>query len=139
MNLLLLFPQDFISPERVILTDHRLQHLVSIKKIKLNEQLVVGLVNDQVGHGTVIAIDDQHIELLIQLNEEPMPPLPVHLILALPRPKMLKRILQTISAMGVKHLSLIHSAKVEKSYWQSPWLEHDKIQQHLILGRARSL
>lgn len=134
MNLLLLFPQDFISPGRVRLTDYRLQHLLSVKKIKVNEQLSVGLVNDQIGQGTVIAVDERQIELSVQLDKEPVAPLAVHLILALPRPKMLKRILQTISAMGVKQLSLIHSAKVEKSYWQTPWLEADKIQQHLILG-----
>lgn len=134
MNLLLLFPQDFISPGRVRLTDYRLQHLLSVKKIKVNEQLSVGLVNDQIGQGTVIAVDEWQIELSVQLDKEPAAPLAVHLILALPRPKMLKRILQTISAMGVKQLSLIHSAKVEKSYWQTPWLEADKIQQHLILG-----
>lgn len=133
MNLLLLFPQDFISPGRVRLTDYRLQHLLSVKKIKVNEQLNVGLVNDQIGQGTVIAVNEQQIELSVQLDKAPVAPLAVHLILALPRPKMLKRILQTISAMGVKHLSLIHSAKVEKSYWQTPWLEADKIQQNLVL------
>lgn len=134
MNLLLLFPRDFIAPDRVRLTDHRLQHLLSVKKIQLNEQVTVGLVNERVGQATVISINKQQIELSVLLDKEPVPPLPVHLILALPRPKMLKRILQTISAMGVKQLSLIHSAKVEKSYWQTPWLEYDKIQQHLILG-----
>jgi len=134
VNLLLLFAQDFISPDRVRLTDHRLQHLLSVKKIKVNERLTVGLVNDRIGWGTVIAVDDRQIELSVLLHKEPVRALPVHLILALPRPKMLKRILQTISAMGVKHISLIHSAKVEKSYWQTPWLQQDKMQQHLILG-----
>jgi len=134
VNLLLLFAQDFISPNRVRLTDCRLQHLLSVKKIKVNERLTVGLVNDRIGWGTVIAVDDRQIELSVLLHKEPVRPLPVHLILALPRPKMLKRILQTISAMGVKHISLIHSAKVEKSYWQTPWLLQDKMQQHLILG-----
>jgi len=134
VNLLLLFTQDFISSDRVRLTDHRLQHLLSVKKIKVNERLTVGLVNDRIGWGTVIAVDDRQIELSVLLHKEPVRALPVHLILALPRPKMLKRILQTISAMGVKHISLIHSAKVEKSYWQTPWLQQDKMQQHLILG-----
>lgn len=134
MNLLLLLPQDFIAPDRVKLTDHRLQHLLSVKKVQLNEQLPVGLLNAQMGQAIVIALSKQQIELSVILDREPVAALAVHLILALPRPKMLKRILQTISAMGVKQVSLIHSAKVEKSYWQTPWLESDKIQQHLILG-----
>ena len=134
MNLLLLYKQDFIAPGRVQLQDRRLQHLLSVKKVQLNEQLEVGLLNDKVGLAQVTYIDKQKIELNVKLHEQPVAPLPVHLILALPRPKMLKRILQTISAMGVKRLSLIHSSKVEKSFWQSPWLEAEKLNQHLILG-----
>ena len=134
MNLLLLFKQDFIAPGRVQLQDRRLQHLLSVKKVQINEQLEVGLLNDKVGLAQVTYIDKQKIELNVKLHEQPVAPVQVHLILALPRPKMLKRILQTISAMGVKRLTLIHSSKVEKSYWQSPWLEPEKLNQHLILG-----
>ena len=134
MNLLLLFPQDFISANRVRLNDHRLQHLLSIKKVCTNDVLDVGLLNDKQGKGRVVSINPEQIELEVQLDKDSVAPLAVNLILALPRLKMLKRILQTISAMGVKQLSLIHSAKVEKSYWQSPWLESEKMQQHLILG-----
>jgi len=134
MNLLLLFPDDFISPDIVRLTDHRFEHLHKIKKLSLNDTLDAGLINNKTGHAKVIGIDTEKIELQVCLDKDPIAPLAVHLILALPRPKMLKRILQTISAMGVKQLSLIHSAKVEKSFWQTPWLEIDKLQQNLILG-----
>ncbi len=134
MNLLLLFPEDFISPGLARLTDHRLQHLLSVKKICQGGTLEVGLINDKMGLGRVLYIDHKRVDLQVLLDREPVAPLPVNLILALPRPKMFKRILQTISAMGVKQLTLIHSARVEKSYWQSPWLEDEKIRQHLILG-----
>lgn len=139
MNLLLLFTEDFIAPDRVRLADHRLQHLLSVKKVQLNDLLKVGLLNDKVGYARVSFIDKQQIELEVHLQHEPVVPLPVHLILSLPRPKMLKRILQTVSAMGIKQLSLIHSAKVEKSYWQSPWLEPEKLNQHLFLGLEQAI
>ncbi len=134
MNLLLLREQDFISADKVRLIDHRVQHLLSVKKVSVDDSLEMGLLNGRLGQGKVLSISPQSIELMVVLDKSPPKPLPVHLILALPRPKMLKRILQTISAMGVKQLSLIHSAKVEKSYWQSPWLETEKLQQNLILG-----
>lgn len=134
MNLLLLFPADFISPGRACLTDHRLHHLRTIKNMQLNDTLEVGLLNDKVGTARVLLLDKSRVELQVQLYNDSPAPLPVHLILALPRPKMLKRILQTISSMGVKKLTLIHSAKVEKSYWQTTWLEPKKLQQNLILG-----
>jgi hypothetical protein len=49
-------------------------------------------------------------------------PLPLTVVLALPRPKMLRRILRALAEVGVKELHLINSYRVEKSYWQSPLL-----------------
>jgi len=134
VNLVLLLPEDFISEDQVKLTGRRAQHLLTIKRVTLGDRLLVGQLNGQQGQGRVIAIEQHSVLLKVILDTPPIAPLPVHLILALPRPKMLKRILQTISAMGVKQLSLIHCAKVEKSYWQSPWLEQNKIAENLFLG-----
>ena len=56
------------------------------------------------------------------------------LLLALPRPKMLKRVLQSVTSLGVKQLYLLNSYRVEKSYWGSPLLQADKLQEQLLLG-----
>ena len=56
----------------------------------------------------------------IELNNPPPPALPLKMIVAMPRPQMLKRILQTIACMGVDELHLLQTSKVEKSFWQSP-------------------
>ena len=56
------------------------------------------------------------------------------LLLALPRPKMLRRVLQTVAAMGVPRLVLLNSYRVEKSFWQTPFLEPAAIREQLILG-----
>ncbi|PCH92113.1 hypothetical protein COB80_00750 [Candidatus Kaiserbacteria bacterium] len=70
------------------------------------------------------------------MNWHSLPPkaLPLTLIIGLPRPKMLKRIIQTATTMGVKNLYFIHSWKVEKSFWQTPWLKEEKILENCILG-----
>ena len=47
---------------------------------------------------------------------------------------MLKRILQTCATMGIKNIYLINAWKVEKSFWQSPWLTDEKIHENLLLG-----
>ena len=52
----------------------------------------------------------------------------------MPRPKMLKRIIQTATTMGVKKLYFLNAWKVEKSYWQSPWLNEEKIRENCIIG-----
>ena len=51
---------------------------------------------------------------------------------------MLRRILRTVAEFGVAHLHLINSARVDKSYWQSPLLADHKLDEALLAGMERS-
>ncbi|MDY6816692.1 MAG: RsmE family RNA methyltransferase, partial [Pseudomonadota bacterium] len=42
--------------------------------------------------------------------------------------------LQTCAALGIKDIWLINSYKVEKSFWQTPWLSEDNLRENLALG-----
>jgi RsmE family RNA methyltransferase len=70
----------------------------------------------------------------VGLDREPPPPSPVTLVLALPRPPMLRRVLQTIATCGVKSVHLVHARRVEKSFWQSSALKDADVEEQLILG-----
>ena len=92
------------------------------------------MLNGQMGEGEIIRLDEQALHLQFQLTQAPPEKLPLTLLLALPRPKMLKRILQTVATMGVPRLILMNSYRVEKSFWDSPFLQPEAIQYELILG-----
>jgi RsmE family RNA methyltransferase len=81
---------------------------------------------------TVLKKDCFEMEVALT-NPAPLA-LPVTLVLALPRPIVLKRVLSAVSSMGVKRIFLFHSRRVEKSYWRSPVLNEDHIKECLILG-----
>lgn len=134
MNLLLLEPADFTSDSKVTLGGRRLQHLLEVHRVSEGASLRAGLVNGQIGEATVLRLTPQAAELAVVLNQPPPPALPVTLLLAMPRPKMFRRILQTVATMGIKQLYLINSWRVEKSYWQSPWLAPEAIREQLLLG-----
>ena len=134
MNLLLLEPADFISDSKVTLGGRRLQHLLEVQRVSEGTSLRAGLVNGRIGEATVLRLTPQTAELAVVLSQPPPPALPVTLLLAMPRPKMLRRILQTVATMGVKQLYLVNSWRVEKSYWQSPWLAPEAIREQLLLG-----
>lgn len=135
MNLILLSPDDFINPKtRVRLSDRRYVHIRDIHRAKPGDELSVGLIGDRIGTGTITSLTGEGLEMDIFLNLQPPAPLPVTLILALPRPNILKRTLQAASAMGVKKIFLVHSNRVEKSFWLSPVLQPEKIREQLILG-----
>ncbi len=63
-----------------------------------------------------------------------MPALPLHLLLALPRPKMLKRLLVDATSLGIKKIVLVNAAKVDKSYWQTPNLKGELLREKMLLG-----
>ncbi|MBU2953361.1 16S rRNA (uracil(1498)-N(3))-methyltransferase [Marinobacter sp. F3R08] len=134
MNLALLFDEDFIAVDRVILRGRRLSHLRSVIKATAGDTVPVGRVDGQLGTGEVVQVSDTEAELRVVLDQPPPAPLPLTLILAMPRPKMFRRILQTCATLGVKDLWLINSYKVEKSFWQTPWLEQKQLQENLTLG-----
>lgn len=134
MNLILLFESDFISEDKVHLTDHRALHIQKVHRADVGDSLKVGLLNQLMGSGVVVRSDSEGVILQISFTQKPPAPLPITLILALPRPRMLARSLQHISTMGVKRLILLNTKRVEKSYWMSPELKPEKIHDNLIMG-----
>lgn len=134
MNLLLLEAADFVAADRVILRDRRLKHIQEVHRAEAGESLRVGLLGGQMGQGQLLRLDAMEAELKIELQQAPPAKLPVTLLLALPRPKMLRRVLQTVASMGVPRLVLLNSYRVEKSFWQTPFLEPLAIREQLLLG-----
>jgi len=135
MNLILVSDSDFSGQHLVSIRDpRRLQHIFEIHQINTGDEMKVGQLNGLIGSGKVLLCNPNEIQLEVAFNRPSPPPLPVTLVLALPRPKMLKRTLQTIATLGVKKIYLINSYRVEKSYWQTPLLSPEAIHEHLLLG-----
>jgi RsmE family RNA methyltransferase len=134
MNLVMLFEDDFVAPGRVVFSGRRLNHIKQILRSVEGDELRVGLLQGGIGNALIERMTEHAVTLSPVLDEKPPAPLPVTLVLALPRPKMLRRCLQMVAEMGVKQLYLINSVRVEKSYWQSPLLQPDRIRESLLLG-----
>lgn len=134
MNLILLQAEDFTAGARAVISDRRKTHILNVQRAMPGDKLRVGLLNGLVGTGKIIAVSGPELELEVSLDQPPPDPLPINLLLALPRPKMLKRILQTVSSLGVKTIYLINSYRVDKSFWSSPLLQAEKLNEQLVLG-----
>jgi RsmE family RNA methyltransferase len=134
LNLVLLFPEDFADVERAVLTGRRLQHVTEVHRAGVGDELTVGLINGRIGRGVVIRLDAAALELRVTLDREPPPPLPITLLLALPRPKVLNRVVAGATSMGVGRIFLINAWRVEKSYWRSPRLSEENLLAQRILG-----
>jgi RsmE family RNA methyltransferase len=134
MNILLLSPDDLIGSSRARVSGRRLQHARDVLKLSVGDELFVGLLGGRMGTGTIVSINDASMEIEVWLDREPPAPLPVTVLLALPRPKVMRRVLFTLTVLGVKRIILFNAARVEKSYWQTPFLLADSVRRQLILG-----
>lgn len=143
MNLLLLENADFDqkagSGLRAVVAGERLQHVRKVLRAAVGDSLEVGRLGGGIGRGRIVGLSRERVVLeLGPLDGKPPAPLPVTLALALPRPKFVGRILQAAAAMGVKRILLVHTARVEKSYWNSSVLKPGSLRRHLMLGLAQA-
>ena len=140
MNLIVLKQEDFIgSSGRVELRGRRYRHLTQIHRVEIGAELRVGLLNGLLGRGRVLALHSESAELEVELSDPPPPASPITLVLALPRPPVLRRVLITVASMGVKEIVLMGAKAVEKSYWQSHALKEDAVQDQLLLGLEQGM
>lgn len=135
MNLLLLRTSDQVTDGSITLDDYRAEHLLTVLKVSIGSRIQVGKLNGNTGTATITAIVDKTVSLQLDaLTGTPPATLPCELLLALPRPRMLQRSLQTLATMGVQHIHLLHTERVEKSFWQTPLLKASAIEENLLLG-----
>jgi RsmE family RNA methyltransferase len=138
VNLLIFTDSDRRGDNQVEVRDRRLQHLLLIHRAQMGDNVRVGELGGLMGNGTIVALDNERALLTVKLDQPPPEKLPLTLLLALPRPKMLRRILRSVAEFGVGQLHLINSYRVEKSYWQTPVLQEATVREYLLQGLEQS-
>lgn len=133
MNIVLLNANQDCSSDIWSIEDQRqIKHLNQHLQLTAGDTLKVGVRDGQRYLTEVQSITAQQI-MLRPIQTESVPnKVPVHLILALPRPKVLRRMIMDAVTLGVERISLIHSYRVDKSYWQSPFLQ--QLDDYVTLG-----
>ena len=134
MNLILLDADECDAQGRACLDDRRAQHIRRVLAARPGDRLRVGQINGLMGSAEVIALTDRQVELRCWYDQPPPDKLPMTVIMALPRPKMLRRILRTAAELGIPELWLINTWKVEKSYWQASVLQDEAVDKEIRLA-----
>lgn len=113
--------------------------LVEGGRIKIGDRVRVGIIGGKIGWGRVVEVD-REVQLIIE-GFDILPPAQsaISLIVALPRPQILKRVLQSAAGMGVQSITLVRSARVEKSYLQSSLLKPEEVRRQLLLGLSQEV
>jgi RsmE family RNA methyltransferase len=134
MNMILLQPDDIRDDGLAVLSEERARHIQKVLKAQEGKTLRIGMLNGPLGKGTVLAVD-QHTVCLQCVLEDSVPPKPkIDLLLAMPRPKVMKRLWAQLSALGTGRIVLVNAEKVERFYFDTHVLEPEFYNARLIEG-----
>lgn len=133
MNLIALEAADVGTDGIVQLTGDRARHLRHVLAVSAGQEIRVGVLDGPLGRGTVVSTDDQRVILKCELGETPARP-PIDLLLALPRPKVLRRLWAQLAALGVGRVMLTNAEKVERNYFDTHVLDPQIYRPLLVEG-----
>ncbi|MDH4321639.1 MAG: 16S rRNA (uracil(1498)-N(3))-methyltransferase [Desulfobulbaceae bacterium] len=134
MNIILIDPEEVSATNTVTLHDRRLGHIRKVLRSNTGDTVRIGLVNGMIGTGVIDELSRDRAILHIKADTPPPAKKPIDLILALPRPIMLKRILAQAASFGVARIFLINANRVEKSFFNATLLAPDNLTDCLRQG-----
>jgi RsmE family RNA methyltransferase len=134
VNLLLVEPDELAADGSFRLADRRAEHLRRVLGVELGQHVRAGVMGGGLGTAEVLTDDGTTISLRLTLTAPPSRPLPIELVLAVPRPKVLTRVIEMAAAFGVARIDLTNAWRVDKSYLASPRLAPDALAYALRFG-----
>ncbi len=138
MNIILLNQAELINSNTVTLSDRRFEHIKNVLKPEIGDLLRAGIVGGKRFQAKLVEMTSNYCTLELQAElanyQEPL----LDLILALPRPKCMKRLWAQLSSIGFKRIFIVNAEKVEKVYWGSSTLAEEAYMPLLLEGLEQS-
>jgi RsmE family RNA methyltransferase len=134
MNLILLAGTEVDASGVARVTGDRARHMREVLHAGPGQTVRIGLVDGPIGVGTVTAVADDGVALRCAFDDAVPAPPRVDLLLAVPRPKVLRRLWAQLSAIGVGRIMLTNAERVERNYFDTHWLSPQTYGPLLIEG-----
>ena len=131
MNRILFEPGE-IADGIAVFGGARAEHVRSVLHGEVGQILKTGEVNGKIGTGEILELGET-VRVRVRHDGEPLRPW-VDLVLAPPRPRILKRLLPQLAALGVGQIVLVGAQKVEKDFWGATLLKEANYRPLLIDG-----
>jgi RsmE family RNA methyltransferase len=122
VNRILFEPEEIRADGTVWLTDGRADHLRRVLRVEPGQVVSTGTLDGLAGVSRVLEVSGDGVRLRPD-HTAALPEPWLDLLLAVPRPKVLKRLWPQLAALGVGRVVLLNAAKVEKCYFSSQWLD----------------
>lgn len=138
MNLILLEPEEIAADGSAVLTDARALHIRKVLNAAKGQTLRIGLVDGPLGEATVASIKKDACHLSCRFSKDIPPPPRVDLLLALPRPKVMRRLWPVLASLGVGRIWITNAWKTERPYFDTHVLSPPFIREALKEGLAQA-
>jgi RsmE family RNA methyltransferase len=113
-------------------------HIKEVLKSQVGDSLTIAEIGGYIGKATITHINDNEVLLTdVMLDKKPPAKLELTIVLALPRPKVLRRLIMDMTSLGVNKLIIVNSYRSQKSYWQSPLLK--RIDEFIFEGLQQAI
>ena len=121
MNLILL-EAGALQNGVAVLEGAQARHAIDVLHVLPGQDIRIGVVDGATGIARVTDVATDRVELQCTLGD--VPPRPdVDLLLALPRPKVMRRLWAQLAALGVGRIMLTNAARVERNYFDTHVLD----------------
>jgi RsmE family RNA methyltransferase len=134
VNLILFDPAELKTDGSVEAVGNQARHLTHVLRVQPAQQVRVGLIDGPMGFGTVTDIADGRVVLQCTFDKETPDRPAVDLLLALPRPKVMRRLWAQLAALGVGQVILTNAEKVERDYFDTHLLRPEGYRPLLLDG-----
>ena len=134
MNIVLLAASEIRGDGHADLADARAKHLIQVLKVGVGSDRRVGVIEGPTGTATVAAIGDGRVTLECRFEKAPPARPRVDILLAVPRPKVMRRLWAPLAELGVGQIILTNADKVERDYFDTHLLREDGYRPLLITG-----
>jgi 16S rRNA U1498 N3-methylase RsmE len=146
-NRILFTPDEFFDEKRrarLRASDARFDHLRTVlKKTREGETVKMTILNEGLAVGRIVTTGNDEdedgvlIEVVVLEEEEKKKKeknVKVSLLLAMPRPKVLRRLLSVFAQFGVENVYLFKAEKTERFYFQSDVLAEEMLVREFTRG-----
>ena len=134
----ILFEKSEIKDGIATFGGERAEHVLNVLHGEVGQVLKTGEIDGPIGTSEIISINgeaDSCPLLKVRCNHPENSLLPwIDLILAPPRPRVMKRLLPQLATMGVGRIFLVGAKKVEKDFWGATLLKPENYRPLLIDG-----
>jgi len=134
VNLVILDQTEIDGGGHIALRGPRAAHIITVLGARPGQIVRVGLLEGPLGRAEVCAVSDAEVELRCSFDAAPPLRPAIDLLLALPRPKVLRRLWAQLAALGVGRIMLTNAERVERNYFDTHVLTPECYRPLLIEG-----